>query len=125
MGINPNLRAGEIADRLVIDALADQTRRKVEWISRGRRAVRRPRAADPVLPGRDHRRCPRLRRDGRPRFGITAEEGLASGQALVGTVDQICETLEQRREEWAVSYVVLGPDVFEDFAPVVARLAGT
>ena len=29
------------------------------------------------------------------------------------------------REEWGVSYVVLGDDTYEQFAPVVARLAGT
>ena len=57
--------------------------------------------------------------------GTTADEALASGVALVGTVDTVCDTLVQRREEWGVSYVVLGHDTFEAFAPVVARLAGT
>jgi hypothetical protein len=43
---------------------------------------------------------------------------------LVGSVEQVCETLQRRREEWDVSYVVLGPENVEAFAPVVARLAG-
>jgi hypothetical protein len=31
----------------------------------------------------------------------------------------------RRRDEWGVSYVVFGDDTYEQFAPVVARLAGT
>ena len=44
---------------------------------------------------------------------------------LVGTVDEVCDTLVRRREEWGVSYVVVGDDLLEAFAPVVDRLAGT
>ena len=36
-----------------------------------------------------------------------------------------CDRLVQRREEWGVSYVVFGDDQVDQFAPVVARLAGT
>ncbi len=60
-----------------------------------------------------------------PAFGIEADDALESGTVLVGTVDEVCDTLVARREEWGVSYVVIGDDVFEAFAPVVARLAGT
>ena len=60
-----------------------------------------------------------------PLFGITADEALASSVVLAGTVDEVCDTLERRREEWGVSYVVVGDDAFDAFAPVVARLAGT
>jgi hypothetical protein len=37
----------------------------------------------------------------------------------------VCDTLVTRREEWGVSYVVFGDDQYEQFAPVVERLAGT
>ena len=60
-----------------------------------------------------------------PVCGTSADEALSSGVALVGTVDEVCDTLHQRREEWGVSYVVLGHDTFEQFGPVVERLAGT
>ena len=60
-----------------------------------------------------------------PAFGVSPDEALGSGAVLVGTVDQVCDTLLARREEWGVSYVVLGDDTYEEFAPVVARLAGT
>ena len=60
-----------------------------------------------------------------PAFGVDADDALESGSVLVGTVDEVCDTLVARREEWGVSYVVVGDDQFEAFAPVVARLAGT
>ena len=49
----------------------------------------------------------------------------ASPFALVGTVNEITETLLRRRDELGFSYVIVGPGEVETFAPVVAaRLAG-
>lgn len=45
--------------------------------------------------------------------------------ALIGTVDQICDDLIARREEFGFSYMIVGAGEIDDFAPVVARLAGT
>jgi probable F420-dependent oxidoreductase len=57
-------------------------------------------------------------------FGYSAEDVAASSTALIGTEDEIVETLLARREELGFSYWVLhGADV-DAFAPVVARLAG-
>jgi hypothetical protein len=50
---------------------------------------------------------------------------LESPHALAGTVDQLCETIIERRERFGLSYVTVGADAVESFAPVVARLAGT
>ena len=44
---------------------------------------------------------------------------------LIGTVDEICDTLERRRARWGFSYVIVPSDAMEAFAPVVARLTGT
>ena len=44
---------------------------------------------------------------------------------LIGTVDQLVEALQQRRDRYGISYVIVPGDVAEQFAPVVARLAGT
>lgn len=43
---------------------------------------------------------------------------------LIGSVDEIVETLQQRREQLGISYVMIFDRVMEAFAPVVARLAG-
>jgi probable F420-dependent oxidoreductase len=60
-----------------------------------------------------------------PLFGFTVEEARDVPLALVGTVDEICETLQQRREEYGTSYITVQDAAMHDFAPVVERLAGT
>ena len=60
-----------------------------------------------------------------PAFDMTADDALESGIALLGTVDEICDTLVERRERWGVSYIVIGDDQVDAFAPVVERLAGS
>lgn len=59
-----------------------------------------------------------------PAFGISPEELAEFPHALVGTVDEICEALEQRRSRWDASYIVIQHEAMEAMAPVVARLAG-
>ena len=126
VGINPNLRAGAVGPDAIKSALAAETTQKVEWVREGagdrfddlELQIRYFVAsitddahglADALAPG----------------FGITGDEALESGLALVGTVEQCVEVLQERRERWGVSYVSFGQDNFEQFAPVVAALAGT
>lgn len=44
--------------------------------------------------------------------------------ALIGTVDDIVERLIARREEFGFSYVIVGGEDIDSFAPVVAALSG-
>ena len=60
-----------------------------------------------------------------PAFGVEPEAALEAGSALVGSVNEVIEQLQRRREEWGLSYVVLGDENIDEFAPVVAKLAGT
>ena len=60
-----------------------------------------------------------------PAFGLTPEEARATPHALVGSVEQICDQLVERRERWGISYLGLSADQLEPFAPIVARLTGT
>jgi probable F420-dependent oxidoreductase len=60
-----------------------------------------------------------------PAFDTTPAEVLDSPVGLVGNVEQMIETIQRRRDRWQMSYHVVGDDVMEQFAPVVARLAGT
>lgn len=45
--------------------------------------------------------------------------------ALVGPTGKIIDELQERRERWGFSYVIVGQNDVEAFAPVVAALAGT
>ncbi len=56
--------------------------------------------------------------------GVTAEHILSSPYVLLGTVEQIAEQLQSRRERYGISYLVVLSGNMEAFAPVVARLAG-
>jgi probable F420-dependent oxidoreductase len=55
---------------------------------------------------------------------VSADEVLDSPAVLIGTVDEIAETLRERRERYGFSYIVILEPMIEAFAPVVARLAG-
>jgi alkanesulfonate monooxygenase SsuD/methylene tetrahydromethanopterin reductase-like flavin-dependent oxidoreductase (luciferase family) len=59
------------------------------------------------------------------RMGVSPEDVLASPQVLIGTVDQMVEDLQRRREEFGLSYFVVVEGNMEKIVPVVARLAGT
>ena len=45
--------------------------------------------------------------------------------ALVGPPEQLVDQLRERRERWGFSYVIVGQNDIEPFAPVVAALTGT
>jgi probable F420-dependent oxidoreductase len=125
VGINPNLRAGEIGAEAARDSLKEQTDKKIQWV----REAAGDRIDDieiqmrffitSVRPDRD-----KLAEAMGPAMGVTPEEALESGAACVGTVDEIIEQLQRRREEWGLSYVVVGDDNVDEFAPIVAKLAG-
>ncbi|HWI03530.1 MAG TPA: LLM class F420-dependent oxidoreductase, partial [Acidimicrobiales bacterium] len=57
-------------------------------------------------------------------FGLDAAQVLGMPNFLIGTVVQIADELERRRDELGFSYVVVGGECYEAMAPVVARLAG-
>jgi hypothetical protein len=60
------------------------------------------------------------------RLGLTADDLARSGafSALMGTTEEMCETLLRRREALGISYLMVADELMETFAPVVARLAG-
>jgi probable F420-dependent oxidoreductase len=126
VGINFNLAAGSLTPEIGADATAERYEEKLGWIREG--------AGDRFDELELHVRVfITVVTDDRvgtaaamaAGVGLTPEQGLASPYALVGTPAQICEDLRQRRERYGISYVVIGQDEVEDFAPVVAELAGT
>ena len=44
---------------------------------------------------------------------------------LIGSVDQIADTLRERRDRWDLSYYVFNDDSIDAVAPIVEQLAGT
>jgi probable F420-dependent oxidoreductase len=58
-------------------------------------------------------------------FGLPPDELARHPHVLAGSVAEICDELQRRREAYGLSYVTVGASVAEDFAPVVARLSGS
>ena len=126
VGINPNLRAGAIGREASLDSLKEKTDLKVQWV----RDAAGARWNDLEIQMRFFVTSVRPDRMAMaealaPAFGVSPEEALESGAVLVGTEDEIAEQLHRRREEWGLSYVVVGDDNVDEFAPIVAKLAGT
>lgn len=57
--------------------------------------------------------------------GASADMIAESPFALIGPPSKLIEDLLARRERWGFSYVIVGPDEAEAFAPVVAALSGS
>jgi probable F420-dependent oxidoreductase len=53
--------------------------------------------------------------------GLAASNSVA---AVTGSTDEMCDTLLRRRQQLGISYLMVGDELMEAFAPVVARLAG-
>lgn len=58
-------------------------------------------------------------------FGAEPREVLEMPHFLIGTVEQMLEDLQARRERYGISYVVFPDVAAESLAPVVQSLAGT
>jgi probable F420-dependent oxidoreductase len=60
------------------------------------------------------------------RFGADAAALARSGAipVLTGTTDQMCDTLQRRREALGISYIMVADELMEALAPVVERLVG-
>ena len=127
VGINANLRGGtatsEDAARSITSAAVDQ---KLAWV----REAAGDRFDDLEIQTfvgfthfTDDRRS--LAEAMAPGFGVTPDEALEAPVVLAGTPDEMIDDLVARRERWLMSYHVVGVDVIEEFAPVVAKLAGT
>jgi probable F420-dependent oxidoreductase len=126
VGLAPAARTGAVDTTSARDAAADRTEQKLVWIKEaaGDRfddielnvlvfaaIVTDDRAGTAEMIG--------------GAFGLSADDALEIPHALIGSVDEICADLEQRRERWGISYVVVQGQALEAMAPVVARLAGT
>ena len=59
------------------------------------------------------------------RFGVSATELREHPHALIGSVDEVCDRLVERRARLGFSNINVAQRRMEQFAPVVARLTGT
>lgn len=125
VSLNFNNRSGMIGPDGVSLSTADETAKKIDWVKAG--------AGDRfgdieieigayftvVTPDAE----PVLAQFGQG-FGLTPAQMADHPHALIGSVDEIVDKLEARREAFGISYVTVGDSAMDAFAPVVEQLAG-
>jgi hypothetical protein len=124
IGINPNLRAGEVGPDATADALQEQTDRKIGWVREAagsRRDQIEIQMRFFVCKVTDDRM--KLAEALAPAFGVEPEEALESGAALVGSESEIIEQLHRRRA--LTCRTSSSVTQRRQFAPIVAKLTGT
>lgn len=125
INVNFNLAHGAVSSELVLTGTAEQTDEKLEWIREA--AGDRLEAVElSVLTF-----LLNVTDDGRSMaeavaagIGTTADVVLEIPHFLIGSLDEMEETLQRRRERYGVSYVMVQGEAAEQFAPIVERLAG-
>jgi probable F420-dependent oxidoreductase len=126
VSVNFDLRSGTVGTHLGATATAELTATKVGWIreAAGDRfdEIELSYTAVMTMVTDDRDAVAAGLGSG---FGLDAEQVLAMPNFAIGSVVEIADELERRRDDLGLSYVVVGGECHEAMAPVVARLAGT
>ena len=126
VSINFNNSSGKLGGASVTSSGADQTAQKIDWIKAGAGdrfdQIELEIGAYFVAVG--DTAAAQLEAIA-ARFGVPASELASHPHALFGTVEQICDTLIERRQRYGVSYVTVAQRHLDEFSPVVAALTGS
>jgi probable F420-dependent oxidoreductase len=126
VGVNFDLRGGQIDGTLGVNGTAESTRQKLDWV----RAGAGDRFEDIELHVNIFMAQVTNDKDATVAaiaagFSLTPEQAVDVPYGLVGTIDDMIETLRERRELFGFSYLTFPAPQAEELAPVVAALAGT
>ncbi len=126
VGVNPSLAAGYVGPEVLETTSADYYHRRIDWI----RQAAGPRFDQlelqcltflvQIVPDREDA-VSRLA----GALSVPPEQVEGSPIALIGTTEQITDTLRRRRELFGFNYIVVHEAEMEALTPVVAELAGT
>jgi probable F420-dependent oxidoreductase len=126
VNVNFDLREGQVNRDLVRTGLAEATDEKLRWIkdAAGDRLDRIELSVTIFFANitDDRESVATVMAAG---FGAEPKDIHAMPHFLIGTVDEVVDDLQRRRERYGISYVIVPGEADETFAPVVARLAGT
>jgi probable F420-dependent oxidoreductase len=126
VSINVNLREGTGGPETAPNASPERTREKVAWV-REAAGERFDQLELNALIGfvmiTDE--AAGMAEAMAPHFGISTNDALHIPLALLGTLDEMAEELEWRRQEYGISYWSIEADCWEDLGPVVSKLSGT
>jgi probable F420-dependent oxidoreductase len=126
VGINPSIHSGRVDAAAAQNGAAGETDQKLQWVKDAAGDA----YADLEINLLQFAAIVTDDRKGTaemmaPLFGLPPEELDTYPHACIGTIDEIAEALESRRERWDASYIVFQGDTMEPMAPLVAKLRGT
>lgn len=126
ISVNFDLASGAVGPEALVTGTGDATRQKIQWI----REAAGDRFDDIELSVTVFFSAitddgDKLMEQVAPGFGVDLAGGYDLPHILIGSVEEICDTLVQRREELGFSYIAVSGGAWEAMAPVVAKLAGT
>jgi probable F420-dependent oxidoreductase len=126
VSIVPSLTAGYVGPEVAAESVVEKYADRVRWA----REAAGERAGDlefqcwtvavQVVPNAEE-----VLASLAPLFDLTPDQLRSAPLALIGTVEEITETLRKRREELGFSYIVVHEAEMDAMAPVIAELAGT
>jgi probable F420-dependent oxidoreductase len=126
VSINVNLRQGTGGPETAPNASPERTREKVAWVreSAGARFddLELNALIGFVMITDD---AAGMAEAMAPHFGIDPADALHVPLALLGTLDEMADELQWRRQEYGISYWSIEADAWEDLGPLVSKLAGT
>jgi len=126
VSIVPSLAAGRIGAEVAAESVSEKYAARVRWVrdAAGARAdeveLQCWTAAVAVVPN-----AAEVAESLAPAFGLTPDQLRTAPVALIGSVSEIVETLQRRREEFGLSCIVVHEGEMDALAPVVSELAGT
>ena len=126
VGITANLRAGVVGPDAAADSMSDAYDQKVAWV----KDAAGDRFDDIELSSLTMAFVATDDRAGSlefvaSMFDSTPELAGESPAVLVGSVGEMVEQLQTRRERWGFSYPVLQGDDIDEMAAIIAELAGS
>ena len=125
VSVNFNLSEGRVNRNLVRTGMADATDEKVAWIKEAA-GERFPAIEMSVTVFVANVTDDRISVAEAMAAGLQSQPGeiLQTPHFLIGTVEQIIEDLQARRERYGISYVIVPDEAAQSLAPVVERLTG-
>lgn len=126
VSVNFNNSSGVVGAGSISSSTEDETAKKIQWIRDG--------AGDRFDQIELETATYFISVDGRSeitpeavskRTGLEMAELKRFPHAAVGSVDEICDELVRRREEYGFSYITVGDAHLDAYLPIVERLAGT
>jgi probable F420-dependent oxidoreductase len=126
VGVNANLASGVIDTSTISDAVAERFVEKIGWVKDGAgdrfdQIELNIRTFFVVFTDNPEESAAAMA----PGLGMEPAQALESPLALIGDTSRMADVCRERREKYGFSYVTVGAGEIEEFAPVVAELAGT